>query len=143
ASICEALDIRMSDLLREVSDQLRRSERTAEVAGVAPRTLVPAGVGGPARRPGPLPRPGADRAGFGLDGPFEPAGFDTGLDTGFDTEAEAVPAEAPADGREPDGREVAALDLAGLDAPGAPEVGGVDGVDMDRVDLDAPTGTDL
>jgi transcriptional regulator with XRE-family HTH domain len=47
ASICEALDVRMSELLREVSDTMRRSERAGDVARAPARTLVPAGVGAP------------------------------------------------------------------------------------------------
>lgn len=57
ASICEALDVKLSDLLSEVSETMRRSERAAEVARMpgrvtipapAARRPVPAGVGGPA-----------------------------------------------------------------------------------------------
>lgn len=63
ASICEALDVRMSDLLREVSDTMRRSERAGELARVPTRTLVPAGVGAPRQLP-PARRPSADESGF-------------------------------------------------------------------------------
>jgi transcriptional regulator with XRE-family HTH domain len=56
ASICEALDVRMSDVLREVSDAMRRTERVGELARMTTptRTLVPAGVGG--GRPDDTPR---------------------------------------------------------------------------------------
>jgi transcriptional regulator with XRE-family HTH domain len=57
ASICDALDVRMSDVLREVSDAMRRTERVGELARMTTpaRTLVPAGVGG--GRPDETPRP--------------------------------------------------------------------------------------
>src|SRR5215203_71503 len=49
ASICEALDVKLSDLLREVSETMRRSERAAEVARIPGRVIMPA----PVRRPVP------------------------------------------------------------------------------------------
>jgi transcriptional regulator with XRE-family HTH domain len=49
ASICEALDVKMSDVLSEVSENMRRSERAAEVARMPGRVMIPA----PARRPVP------------------------------------------------------------------------------------------
>src|SRR5215467_11604708 len=49
ASICEALDVKMSDVLSEVSETMRRSERAAEVARMPGRVMIPA----PARRPVP------------------------------------------------------------------------------------------
>jgi transcriptional regulator with XRE-family HTH domain len=49
ASICEALDVRLSDLLSEVSETMRRSERAAEVARMPGKVTIPA----PARRPVP------------------------------------------------------------------------------------------
>ena len=49
ASICDALDVKLSDLLREVSETMRRSERAAEVARMPGRVILPA----PARRPVP------------------------------------------------------------------------------------------
>jgi transcriptional regulator with XRE-family HTH domain len=57
ASICDALDVRMSDVLREVSDSMRRTERVGELARMTTpaRTLVPAGVGGGG--PDDTPRP--------------------------------------------------------------------------------------
>jgi transcriptional regulator with XRE-family HTH domain len=49
ASICAALDVKLSDLLSEVSETMRRSERAAEVARMPGRMMIPA----PARRPVP------------------------------------------------------------------------------------------
>jgi transcriptional regulator with XRE-family HTH domain len=49
ASICAALDVKLSDLLSEVSETMRRSERAAEVARM-PRVTIPA----PVRRPVPV-----------------------------------------------------------------------------------------
>ena len=49
ASICEALDVKLSEVLSEVSESMRRSERAAEVARMPGRVMIPA----PARRPVP------------------------------------------------------------------------------------------
>jgi transcriptional regulator with XRE-family HTH domain len=62
ASICEALDVKLSDLLSEVSETMRRSERAAEVARMPGRVTIPA----PSRRPVPAgvgggSRPAPDR----------------------------------------------------------------------------------
>jgi len=46
ASICAALDVRLSDVLREVSDSMRRTERAADLAVAPARQLVPAGAAG-------------------------------------------------------------------------------------------------
>src|SRR6266567_3559749 len=51
ASICTALDVRLSDVLREVSDNMRRTERGADLALAPARQLVPAGAAGGAARP--------------------------------------------------------------------------------------------
>jgi transcriptional regulator with XRE-family HTH domain len=59
ASICDALEVKLSDLLSEVSETMRRSERAAEVARMPGRVTIPA----PARRPVP--------AGVGGGRPFE------------------------------------------------------------------------
>jgi transcriptional regulator with XRE-family HTH domain len=83
ASICEALDVKLSDLLSEVSDTMRRSERAAEVARMpgrmtipAPaRRPVPAGVGGPARPDRFEDLPDFDEAAF-ADSAFEEAAFE-------------------------------------------------------------------
>ena len=42
ASICEALDVKLSDVLSEVSETMRRSERAAEVARMPGRVMIPA-----------------------------------------------------------------------------------------------------
>ena len=67
ASICDALDVRLSEVLREVSDTMRRTERAASVAGAPARQLVPAGAvspGGapatPVQLPIARPEPGLD-----------------------------------------------------------------------------------
>jgi len=51
ASICGALDVRLSDVLREVSDSMRRTERAADLALAPARQLVPAGAAGGAGTP--------------------------------------------------------------------------------------------
>jgi transcriptional regulator with XRE-family HTH domain len=143
AAICEALDVKLSDLLWEVSETMRRSERAAEVARVPGRVILPA----PARRPvpagvgpgpGPAPSPtGFDGAGFeaaGFDGAsldaasFEAAGFEA---AGFDAAGFEESAEAPA--AEPVAEPVGALDSAAL-LPAAP-VGLLDPTELDGVDL--------
>jgi transcriptional regulator with XRE-family HTH domain len=63
ASICDALDVRLSELLREVSDTMRRAERAGELARVPGRALVPAGVGG-GSRPVPPARRSDDETTF-------------------------------------------------------------------------------
>jgi len=89
ASICEALDVRMSDVLREVSDTMRRTERVTEVARVPARALVPVGVGA-----GPAESARGDRAGFAVDGGFE-SGFESRRD-GADAAAATTGPAAPA-----------------------------------------------
>src|SRR5215204_2916252 len=71
ASICAALDVKLSDLLSEVSETMRRSERAAEVARMPARVTIPA----PDRFAGPgFDGPGFDGPGF--DGPeFDGPGF--------------------------------------------------------------------
>jgi transcriptional regulator with XRE-family HTH domain len=86
ASICAALDVKLSDLLSEVSETMRRSERAAEVARMPRRVTipaparrpVPAGVGGSGRRPAPEP--------FDEDASFDEASFDEASfeDSSFD-----------------------------------------------------------
>jgi transcriptional regulator with XRE-family HTH domain len=59
AAICEALDVRMSDVLREVSDNLARAEAAAAPAGRAggaPAADVSAASEAPVRRPRPVGR---------------------------------------------------------------------------------------
>jgi transcriptional regulator with XRE-family HTH domain len=96
ASICDALDVKLSDLLSEVSETMRRSERAAEVARMPGRVTIPAPAR-PARRPvpagvgGPGPAPEDDS----FDESFEGESFDEAFD-----EAELAdvlgPAPAPA-----------------------------------------------
>ena len=138
ASICDALDVKLSDLLREVSETMLRSERAAEVARVPGRALLPAGVRtpvpagagtGPARAHDEPAFDGAqfDGAGFGT-GEFDNAQFDG---AGFDGAFEDAFA-----GSQPDGNQ---LDGLGAPAPGEP-VAGSDGVAAEPVELD---GVDL
>jgi transcriptional regulator with XRE-family HTH domain len=77
ASICEALDVKLSDLLREVSETMWRSERAAEVARMPGRVILPA----PVRRPVPAgvgagggPRTGPELPEF--EAAFEEAAFE-------------------------------------------------------------------
>jgi transcriptional regulator with XRE-family HTH domain len=112
AAICEALDVKLSDLLREVSDTMRRTERAAEVRRVPGRVLLPA----PSRRPVPA----------GVGGGPAPADPPDPFEEAFDAEAfeeefsdEADPAAEPAG---------IADRLGGVAAPA--EEGGLDGVDL-------------
>lgn len=88
ASICEALDVKLSDLLSEVSETMRRSERAAEVARMPRRVTIPA----PARRPVPAGVGGSGRPApepFEKDASFEDASFeDASFDEGSFDEAE-------------------------------------------------------
>ncbi len=103
ASICDALDVRLSDLLREVSDTMRRTERAGELARVPTRTLVPAGVG--AGRQVPPARRGSDGA------PFEEA---------FRGDREST-AEVPASTEREPARVPAVVDLVEVPVPTQPE----------------------
>ncbi|MEN3362032.1 MAG: hypothetical protein V7637_6014 [Mycobacteriales bacterium] len=117
ASICDALDVRLSELLREVSDTMRRGERAGELARVPARTLVPAGVpagvGGP--RAVPPARRGSDEV------PFDEA-------FGVDREP---PAEVPARAE----RKPAQLPVAQVPVAPVP-------VTVDRVEVPAPAQPD-
>jgi transcriptional regulator with XRE-family HTH domain len=90
ASICEALDVKLSDLLSEVSETMRRSERAAEVARMPGKVTIPA----PARRPVPAGVGGGPADRF-EEATFDEPGFD---DDAFDEEgfAEALEAAGPA-----------------------------------------------
>src|SRR5437773_11727102 len=78
ASICDALDVRLSEVLREVSDTMRRSERGTDVARAPARQLVPAGAAAPGRAPAPTELPiNHDGAEFAVDIDL-PADFDRG-----------------------------------------------------------------
>ena len=112
ASICDALEVKMSDVLSEVSETMRRSERAAEVARMPGRVTIPA----PARRPVPagvggrpfedLPEfdPAAfeDAAGF-EDADFEDAGFEDAAGFGEADGLGADDAPVDADGFDGDG----------------------------------------
>ncbi len=106
AAICEALDVKLSDLLREVSDTMRRSERAAEVRRVPGRVILPA----PSRQPVP--------AGVGGPAPaeeFDPEAFSEAFEEEFTAEPEPEPAGI--------------ADSLGTPVPPAEE-GGLDGVDL-------------
>ena len=103
ASICEALDVKLSDLLSEVSETMRRSERAAEVARMPGRVTIPA----PARRPVP--------AGVGAR-PFEDLpDFDRAA---FEDAAADTPTDADADAFDAEGFDAAGLDPDGFDPDG-------------------------
>lgn len=88
ASICEALDVKMSDVLSEVSENMRRSERAAEVARMPGRVMIPA----PARRPVPA---GVGGRQFDDLPEFDPAAFEdaAAFDDADETPAEDGPGE--------------------------------------------------
>jgi transcriptional regulator with XRE-family HTH domain len=116
AAICEALDVKLSDLLREVSDTMRRSERAVEVRRVPGRVILPA----PSRRPVPAGVGGGPAPADPPD-PFEEAFDADSFAEAFEEEfsAEADPADEPAG---------IADRLGGVPAPA--EEGGLDGVDL-------------
>jgi transcriptional regulator with XRE-family HTH domain len=129
ASICEALDVKLSDLLSEVSEMMRRSERAAEVARIPGRVTIPA----PARRPVPAgvgggSRPAPDR--FEDLPEFDEAAFeDAASDDTDETDetdeggfADAAPAPGPATDS-----------LATRPAGGLPDPG--EELELDDVDL--------
>ena len=95
ASICEALDVKLSEVLSEVSESMRRSERAAEVARMPGRVMIPA----PTRRPVPA---GVGGRQFDDLHEFDPAAFE-------DAAAFEDVDEAPAE----DGPDESAPGLAG------------------------------
>lgn len=54
AAICDALDVRLSDVFAEVSDVMRRQERLADRARLAP-AFTPRRTGGPVAQLGKAP----------------------------------------------------------------------------------------
>jgi transcriptional regulator with XRE-family HTH domain len=102
ASICDALDVKLSDLLSEVSETMRRSERAAEVARMPGRVTIPAPAR-PARRPvpagvgGPAPTESRDEESFD-EAQFDEAQFDEGAfdEAQFADVLEAASEPAPA-----------------------------------------------
>jgi transcriptional regulator with XRE-family HTH domain len=140
ASICDALDVRLSEVLREVSDTMRRTERANDVARVPARQLVPAGAAGsgPGRPPVPaelpvdldlptdLDRADFDRTDFDGAEPADPAAFASdgiGAD-GFD------PAAFDPDQFDPEQFDPDRFDMAELEAPSELDQTGLDGVDL-------------
>jgi transcriptional regulator with XRE-family HTH domain len=79
ASICAALDVKMSDVLSEVSETMRRSERAAEVARMPRRVTIPA----PARRPVPA---GVGGRPFEDLPEFAPAAFEEAAEAASDAD---------------------------------------------------------
>jgi len=131
ASICEALDVRLSDLLREVSETMRRAERAAEVARMPGRVVVPAPAR-PDRRPVPA----------GMRAPAELPDFEAEFD-GFD-DAELGPLDDAELGSLDAGGSVAAeREAAGEPAgvtdqvavPAAPAAAAIEVAELDGVDL--------
>jgi hypothetical protein len=106
ASICEALDVKMSDVLSEVSESMRRSERAAEVARIPGRVTIPA----PARRPVPA---GVGARQFDDLPEFDPAVFEDAA--GFEDPAGLGESEGTVDpdGLDEDGGEDAAAGSSG------------------------------
>jgi len=129
ASICEALDVKLSDLLREVSETMRRSERSAEVAGMPGRVIMPAG----ARTPVPVGVGGRASGGAAI-GPDEidPDAFEAEFDDALDGPLDGALDEAfdaePMD--RPDG--VATEPVGVTDSVAAAPA---DAADLDEVDL--------
>jgi transcriptional regulator with XRE-family HTH domain len=121
ASICEALDVKMSDVLSEVSETMRRSERAAEVARMPGRVMIPA----PARRPVPA---GVGARPFEDLPEFDPAAFEE-FEDGLDDRSDDADAPVDAAGEggagfpEPDAE--SAADPAGMtdSLAGQPAVG--------------------
>jgi transcriptional regulator with XRE-family HTH domain len=139
ASICEALDVKMSDVLSEVSETMRRSERAAEVARMPGRVMIPA----PARRPVPA---GVGGRPFDDLPEFDPAAFDEfgdledELEDGLEDESAAAGEE---DGGFPERDAEPPADRAGMtdslaaepaDEPGTLPEPGRD-LELDDVDL--------
>jgi transcriptional regulator with XRE-family HTH domain len=142
ASICEALDLKLSDLLREVSETMRRAERAAEVARVPGRVILPAG----ARTPVPAgvgARPG--HAGAEVDeidpDAFE-AEFDGALDGPLDGSLDRAFDVAPVDrpdqvaGERVEATDSVAADIAATDSVAADSVAAepVEAGDLDALD---------
>lgn len=133
ASICDALDVKLSDLLREVSETMRRSERAAEVARMPGRVILPA----PARRPVPAGvggRPEIDEfdAEFGAEfGEFEAEASD---DDPFAGSADGTVTDSVA---EPD-EELDGVDLAELELEAGGELGDLGEV-LFRTELAGPS----
>lgn len=111
AAICEALDVKLSDLLREVSDTMRRAERAAEVRRVPGRVVLPA----PRRRPVPAGVGGGPAPAGELEEELDPESFAEAFEEEFGAEADPEPA--------------AVADSLGAPVPPA-EDGGLDGVDL-------------
>ena len=136
ASICEALDVKMSDVLSEVSETMRRSERAAEVARMPGRVMIPA----PARRPVPA---GVGARPFEDLPEFDPAAFEE-FEDGLDDRSDDADAPAGEDGGgspAPDAGSAADPDgltdsLAGQPAGGEPDALPEPGCEFELDDVD-------
>src|SRR5207253_2879777 len=127
ASICDALDVRMSDVLREVSDTMRRTERVADVARAPTRTLVPAGVGAGSSGRQDRPR-GGDGAQLPVDGGFDASRDQAGPAAVLPAEvaaAELPPGEVSAAEATPAGIAGSGIDELRLDVEGLGELDGI------------------
>ena len=166
AAFCDALDIRLSELLREVSEAMRRTERGGDVARVPTRPLVPAGAGTPTRHPArpsagsapPSRRPQGSRPAGSAPGPrraepavpavvepvdLGPAELDAVDLDAVDLDAVDLGAvdlgaiELTAD--ELAAMDLAAMDLAAAELPGRPlveELAEFDAPELDEAELD-------
>jgi transcriptional regulator with XRE-family HTH domain len=125
ASICAALDVKLSDLLSEVSETMRRSERAAEVANTVAR--MPGRVTIPAPVRHQLPAKVA-AGGVPAPDPFDELDETTFDESGFDEDGLAGALE-PAGG-EP----TPATDSVALPEPGELELDDVDLAELETGD---------
>ena len=121
ASICAALDVKLSDLLSEVSETMRRSERAAEVANTVARMPGRVTIPAPVRRQLPAKVgagsvPAADPFDELDETTFDESGFDEdGLAGALEPAAEPAPATDSLALPEPGELELDDVDLAELE----------------------------
>jgi transcriptional regulator with XRE-family HTH domain len=107
AAICDALGVRLSEVLREVSDTMYRAEAPVRRVPVVPRREL-AGVGAAAPQQSPAPPLPAREDGSGSEQAFDPRRDDEQTDV-----LDRVGSDRPL---EPVGSEQALLDRFGSDA---------------------------
>jgi transcriptional regulator with XRE-family HTH domain len=132
ASICDALDVRLSEVLREASDTMRRTERAASVARAPARQLVPAGAavpgsasGTPVQLPVAHPEPALD---VELPAEFDSAELVDRI--GLDATGGISVRDTIRDRLDPGRLNSDRLDPGRLEGDGEPERIGLDGVDL-------------